>query len=327
MDVSAKISQAIQKVAISKASKYLRASEGRLALPAVVGAGVLLAMLGSRQAFALSSLDIVNLISPDGGVGVTKDITYGDEAGQNLDIYYPKALARTIRKGAAIDERYPLVLFVHGGSWESGNKDQYAFVGQSFAQAGYVTAVINYRKAPDYVYPAFVEDTAQAIAWTYNNADKFYANPKKMAVVGQSAGAFNAVAAVSNSDFLAPFDLKPTDIKVVVGIAGPYSYDFRKYDSRTAFPADGHPETIMPDNLIKGEQPAYLLLTAENDSIVHDKNTEKMVSALRAVNAEVTTGVIKNASHATSIGAMAAPLRGLNDVRQQVLSYLEKTLK
>ena len=327
MEVNTRIIKVIQQLASNQWPKYLRPTGGGLALPAVVSAGVIGALLVSRQAFALSSLDLVNAITPDGGVGVSKNISYGTGESQNLDIYYPKALAHAIRKGKTIDERYPLVVFVHGGSWESGNKDQYAFVGQSFAQAGYVTAVINYRKVPDFVYPAFVEDTAQAVAWTHKNADKFYANPQLMAVVGQSAGAFNAVAAVSNADFLAPFDLKPTDIKVVVGIAGPYSYDFRKYASRTAFPANGHPQDIMPDNLIKGSQPAYLLLTAENDNVVHNTNAQKMSAALKAVGAEVSTGVIKNANHATSIGAMATPLRGLNDVREQVLSYLTKALK
>ena len=51
-----------------------------------------------------------------------------------------------------------------------------------------------------------------------------------------------------------------------------------------------------------------------------------MAAALRAVNANVQTGEIKKASHATSIGAMAPPLRWVNNVRAQVLSYLDKTL-
>ncbi|MDO5767964.1 MAG: alpha/beta hydrolase, partial [Psychrobacter sp.] len=215
--------------------------------------------------------------------------------------------------------------------WKNGNKDQYAFVGESLAQAGYVTAVINYRKAPEFVYPAYVEDTAQAIAWTHQNASKFYADSDKLAVAGQSAGAFNAVAAVSNADFLAPFGIKPSDIKAVVGIAGPYSYDFRTSDSRDVFPKNGNPDNIMPDRLVKsgadGKQPDYLLLTAENDKIVGDENTQRMTAALRQAKAEVMTSEIKKASHATSIAAMATPLRGLNDVRQQVLNYLQQKLQ
>lgn len=281
----------------------------------------------AQQAQAVSALGFVNGISGSGGVGVSKDIIYGEESLQNLDMYYPKPLAQAMQAQKKISESYPLVVFVYGGSWENGNKEDYAFVGESLAQAGYVTAVINYRKAPEHVYPDYVEDTAKAIAWSYKNATKFHADPKRMAVVGHSAGAFNAVAAISNEDFLAPFGVKPSDIKAVVGIAGPYSYDFRKFDSASAFPAGATPDQIMPDRLIKGTQPPYLLLTAENDKIVYDTNTIKMTQALKDFGATVETGEIKGASHATSIGAMAKPFRWVNDVRAQVLTYLAKELK
>ena len=286
--------------------------------------------LATQQAQALSALAIVNGITSNGGVGVSKNILYGDEPNQDLDIYYPKPLAKAMNStinDIAIHDSYPMVVFVHGGSWESGSKDEYAFVGQSLAQAGYVTAVINYRKAPEHLYPDYVEDTAQAIAWSYKNAESLHADPKRLAVIGHSAGAFNAVAAVANEDFLAPYGVKPKDIATVIGIAGPYSYDFRKFSSRTAFGASATPETVMPDRQIKGAQPPYLLLTAEKDKVVHVTNTIKMTQALKAAGVKVETGEIAGASHATSIGAMAPPLRWVNDVRTQVLSYLDKTLK
>ena len=286
--------------------------------------------LATQQAQALSALAIVNGITSNDGVGVSKNILYGDEPNQDLDIYYPKPLAKAMNStinDIAIHDSYPMVVFVHGGSWESGSKDEYAFVGQSLAKAGYVTAVINYRKAPEHLYPDYVEDTAQAIAWSYKNAESLHADPKRLAVIGHSAGAFNAVAAVANEDFLAPYGVKPKDIATVIGIAGPYSYDFRKFSSRTAFGASATPETVMPDRQIKGAQPPYLLLTAEKDKVVHVTNTIKMTQALKAAGVKVETGEIAGASHATSIGAMAPPLRWVNDVRTQVLSYLDKTLK
>ncbi len=235
--------------------------------------------------------------------------------------------AQNTASNGAINDSYPMVVFVHGGSWESGSKDQYAFVGQSLAQAGYVTAVINYRKAPEHVYPDYVKDAAQAIAWSLDNAAGLHADPKRLAVIGHSAGAFNAVAAVANEDFLAPYGFKPTDIAAVIGIAGPYSYDFRKFSSRAAFAASATPDTVMPDRQIKGEQPPYLLLTAEKDKVVHVTNTIKMTQALRDAGVKVETGEIAGASHATSIGAMAPRLRWVNDVRAQVLTYLDKTMK
>ena len=305
----------------------------KVGMPKLVRVGVTAAlavgsiMLATQQAQAFSALAIVNGITANGGVGVSKDILYGDEPLQDLDIYYPKPLAQAMKTNTTIKQEYPMVVFVHGGSWESGNKEEYAFVGQSLAQAGYVTAVINYRKAPEHVYPDYVEDTAQAIAWSYKNAKRFHANPERFAVVGHSAGAFNAVAAIANEDFLKPYGIKPTDISAVIGIAGPYSYDFRKFSSVTAFAADATPDEVMPDRQIKGAQPPYLLLTAEKDKVVYATNTIKMTQALKAAGVTVQTSEIKGASHATSIGAMAPPLRWVNDVRAQVLSYLDKTLK
>ena len=284
-------------------------------------------VLATQQAQALSALAVVNGITANGGVGVSKDILYGDEPLQDLDIYYPKPLTQAMKAESAITQTYPMVVFVHGGSWENGSKEEYAFVGQSLAQAGYVTAVINYRKAPEHVYPDYVNDTAQAIAWSHNNANSLHADPDRMAVIGHSAGAFNAVAAIANEDFLAPYGMKPTDISAVIGIAGPYSYDFRKFDSATAFGPNATPDQVMPDRQIKGKQPPYLLLTAEKDKIVYDTNAIKMTEALKAAGVTVDNGVIKGASHATSIGAMAPPLRWVNDVRAQVLTYLNKTLQ
>lgn len=322
---------------LSKATVQPAPRKNRLPKPISVGVTAALAVGGialatqQAQAQALSALAVVNSITLNGGVGVSKNILYGDKPLQDLDIYYPKPLAKAMQSKKAtadnaINHSYPMVVFVHGGSWESGNKDEYAFVGQSLAQAGYVTAVINYRKAPEHVYPDYVQDAAQAIAWSYKNAESLHADPKRLAVIGHSAGAFNAVAAVANEDFLAPYGVKPNDISAVIGIAGPYSYDFRKFSSASAFGANATPDNIMPDRNIKGAQPPYLLLTAEKDKVVHISNTVKMTQALKAAGVKVETGEIKGASHATSIGAMAPPLRWVNNVRAQVLSYLDKTL-
>ena len=298
----------------------------RLALMSalVVASGVVFA----PQARAISALDVVNKFSLGNGVGVTKDIAYGDDALQNLDIYYPKDLAEALRQSdsGAVSHDYPMVVFVHGGSWQSGNKDDYAFVGESLAQAGYVTAVINYRKAPEHVYPDYVQDTAQAIAWSHEHAANYYADADRLAVVGHSAGAFNAVAAIADKKFLAPYGMQPTDIRAVVGIAGPYSYDFREYPTAVAFPSGATPDEVMPDRHITGAQPPYLLLTAGNDKTVYPQNAINMQKALLEHGVDVETGVIDGASHATSIGAFASPLRWLNDSRAQVLNYLQPQL-
>ena len=88
-----------------------------------------------------AALAVVNGITSNGGVGVSKNILYGDKPLQDLDIYYPKPLAKAMQSKKAtadnlINHSYPMVVFVHGGSWESGNKDEYACLCQTLANKG-----------------------------------------------------------------------------------------------------------------------------------------------------------------------------------------------
>ena len=131
---------------------------------------------------------------------------------------------------------------------------------------------------------------------------------------------------MSNEDFLAPYGGSPDDIAAVIGIAGPYSYDFRKYGGSSAFANDATPDEVRLIDSLKGPQPPYLLLTAENDETVHDTNTVKMTQALKDYGAAVENGGSRVRVTPLVLGAMAPPLRWVNDVRAQVLGYLDKQL-
>src|SRR5499427_3159829 len=76
-----------------------------------------------------------------------------DKYRHRLDLYVPKG-----------KKDVPVMMFVHGGGFTVGIKDQYAFVGQVFAAYGFATAVISYRLAPKTTYPGNVLDTARAFA-------------------------------------------------------------------------------------------------------------------------------------------------------------------
>ena len=79
-----------------------------------------------------------------------------------LDVYTPKG-----------KKDFPTVLFVHGGSWKSGNKNLYAALGQSLAADGIGCVICNYRLSPAVQHPAHVEDAAKAFAWTCENIAKY----------------------------------------------------------------------------------------------------------------------------------------------------------
>ena len=102
-----------------------------------------------------SGTALVNALTPRSGYTVERDLAYGPNARQKLDLYVPD--------DAAPDA--PVLVFFYGGNWQSGSKELYRFVGQAFASRGYVTAIPDYRLYPEVRYPTFIEDGALAIDW------------------------------------------------------------------------------------------------------------------------------------------------------------------
>ncbi len=250
------------------------------------------------------------------GLNVTRNLHYGPDVRNVLDIYAPPQTAE------ASSSLKPVVLFIHGGSWTSGGKDEYVFAGESLARAGYVTAVMSYRLAPLHPYPDYIQDAAQALRWLQDNAAKYGGNGQRLYVVGHSAGAFNAVEVVDNARWLTEAGVNINTVHGVVGIAGPYDYDFRKFPSKNAFPADGDPANIMPSRHVRPDAPPNLLLVAANDTTVDPDNGERMKAALQAANVPYTYTVLPGLNHITIVGALSRHLTFLGGTRKAVLDFL-----
>ncbi|MEF2278152.1 alpha/beta hydrolase [Deinococcus sp. YIM 134068] len=247
------------------------------------------------------------------GLTVATDQRYGPDARNVLDVYAPPSARNA-----------PIVLFVHGGSWQGGDKAIHRFVGESLARAGYVTGVMNYRLAPQNRYPAFVQDAASALRWLRDNGGKFGGDPDVLFMTGHSAGAFNAVEAVDNERWLREAGVPIRAVRGVIGIAGPYSYDFRQFDSRVAFPEGSTPDQVMPDRHVRRDAPPHLLLVAANDTTVYPQNALSLEAALRRAGVPVTRTVLPRLNHVTIIAAVARPLTFLGGTRQQMIDFIEK---
>lgn len=261
---------------------------------------------------------LLNAMTPKNGFTVHKNMFYGDDARHQLDVYIPKCSSHTTPTGL------PVMLFIHGGAWNKGGKEDYVFLADAFTEAGFITVIANYRLAPAHVYPDYVVDTAQAIAWTHRHIADYGGDIARLFVMGHSSGAFNAVAAVNTPGFLEQVQLSKHAVKAVVGIAGPYSYDFRVDPTAYAFPVDGHPDNIMPNRLL-GEKPVpHLLLTAQKDTLVEHFNTHDMATALQQQGAAVQVVEIQGANHVNVIAAFSRRLSLLADTKQVVMDYLAK---
>lgn len=254
----------------------------------------------------------VNVTNSPRGLTVKLDQAYGPDIRNKLDMYAP-----------ADAKNAPVVLFIHGGSWSSSDKNEHTFVGESLARAGYVTGVMNYRLAPQNRYPSYVQDAAAALKWMRDHAKDFGGNPNNLFVMGHSAGGFNAVELVDNARWLAEVNIPVGAIRGVVGIAGPYSYDFREFPSKNAFPKGSNPDDIMPDRHVRPDAPPHLLLVAEKDTTVYPQNALNMEAALKKAGVSVQRVVLPKLDHITIVGALARNLTFLGGTRAEILRFVE----
>lgn len=124
------------------------------------------------------------------GVRVVRDVPYqpggGPRGAHLLDVYLPPV------------ERFqgprPAVLYLHGGAFRILSKETHWLMGLAFARRGYVVFNANYRLAPQHPYPAALEDAAKALGWVAEHARAFHADPQRLVVAGESAGANLALA-------------------------------------------------------------------------------------------------------------------------------------
>lgn len=154
------------------------------------------------------------------GAEVRQDIAYGDDDRHKLDVYLPTT---GDTKGR------PLLLFVHGGGFVRGDRRDRANVGWRFARAGFVTVVPSYRLGPTHSWPAGAQDVAAAWAWAHANAQALGADPARIYLAGESAGAAHTAAATLIQR------LRPAGIpapRAVLLISGVYNVQLEKLARR-----------------------------------------------------------------------------------------------
>lgn len=265
-----------------------------------------------------TELGAFNAVIPHdrGAVRVAHDIAYGPDPRQTLDIYAPAVGARHAK----------IVVFVYGGSWNSGNKEDYSFAAQAFASRGFVTAVFDYRLVPQIRYPAFVEDSAAAVAFVYRHAAAFGGDPTHLYLVGHSAGAYNAMMVALAPQFLERQGLSNTVVRAVAGLSGPY--DFLPLDvdaTRQAFAGVSDLKSTQPLNqVMKGQfAPPVMLVTGDADNLVYPRNTVALAARLRNTGHEVEEKHYAGVDHKGTLLSISRPLRGRAPVLDDIIAFFD----
>ena len=153
-----------------------------------------------------------------------------DQERHVLDVYSPN-------KAAPNAAGYPVVLFIHGGSWTSGNKNIYTFIGRRLARQGVVAVVINYRLAPAVHVPEQAADCARALAWTVQHIRQYGGDPARVFVMGHSAGGGLAALLATDDALLAKNGLPQNPVRGAI-MDDPAGLDMYNYLKESKYEGD-----------------------------------------------------------------------------------------
>lgn len=268
---------------------------------------------------ACSPIKVLNGLVPTDTYNFEGGIAYGQAPRQRLDVYRPLPSAR-----AAPGAR-PLVVFFYGGTWSSGDRASYRFVGEALAARGAVVVLPDYGLSPAFTYPVFVRDSALAVKWALDNAERLGADPKQVYVMGHSSGGYNAAMVALDERWLAEVGASPKQLAGWIGLAGPYDFlPIGDPQAQAAFNWPDTPRDSQPLAHVTPAAPRTLLMAASKDNLVYpERNTARMAAALRAAGVPVEVRMFDNLSHVTLIGAFGKPIQWLGGpVLPPVMGFL-----
>ena len=151
------------------------------------------------------------LQAPRDGLPVSKDVAYGPDPLQKLDLYPPQG-----KSGAPS----PIVVYVHGGGFARGDKRSGENIAAYFARHGMLGVTINYRLTPAATWPAQSLDIGSAIAWLRANAGRYGGDPDRIILIGHSSAGGAVASYVLDQSINTPRD----GIVGAVLISGVYGY-------------------------------------------------------------------------------------------------------
>lgn len=230
----------------------------------------------------------------------TRDIAFGPHPRQRLDIYLPSGPVA----------RAPVAFFIYGGSWSSGDRGTYGFVGDAFASRGYVTVIADYRLVPEVRFPAFIEDGATALATIRRTIGRYGGDADRVHLLGHSAGAYNAMMLALDPRYLARAGVPRSAIRATAGLSGPY--DFLPLDvaaTRAAFGNARNPAETQPISFARRGAPRIFLGTGTADTTVLPRNTDALAARLQGAGVPVTVRKYDGVGHAGTVLALAPLLR------------------
>ena len=167
-----------------------------------------------------------------------------------LDIYYPQKI-----------KNFTTVVWFHGGGITSGEK----FIPERLKNQGIAVVAVNYRLNPRVNCPAYIEDAAAAVAWTFNHIAEFGGDPAKIVVSGHSAGGYLASMVGLDKSWLAKYDIDANRIAMLIPFSG-HCITHMTIRKERGIP-DTQPiiDEFAPLFFVRADAPPLILITGDRE--------------------------------------------------------------
>jgi acetyl esterase/lipase len=269
------------------------------------------ALLAGCQATLFSGF---NATASKTGVVVQRDIVFDAEHHLALDVYRPANVAHA-----------PVVVFFFGGSWKSGKRAWYAWVGETLAQRGMVVVIPDYRLWPAVKLDGFMQDGARAVAWAHAHAGDYGGDPDALFVMGHSAGAHIGALLATDAHWLAAVGMRPRQLAGFIGLAGPYDFLPLKDADYIDMFGNTHDAQLrsQPVHFVDGDEPPMLLMQGTTDKIVWPRNAESLARELRQHNEPVELKLYPDIGHLAILFSISRPFRGKAPALDDTVHFIQ----
>jgi acetyl esterase/lipase len=280
----------------------------------LAGASAFVLILGAMP-LTLDPLGTFNALMPKdrASARVGEGIAFAAGPRLKLDVYAP----RRPRLRPA-----PVIVFLYGGSWNSGRRQGYAFAGRALAAQGFVVVVPDHRLVPEVRYPEFLEDCAEAVRWARREAGHYGGDGNRIVLVGHSAGAYNAAMLALDPKLLGA---DREAVRGFAGLAGPY--DFLPLDDPSTIAAFGRWPRLaetQPVSHVDRTAPPALLLHGEDDVRVKPRHSQALAARLESVGVAAEAKLYPRLGHVGILTALAVPFRRKAPVLADVALFARK---
>lgn len=236
------------------------------------------------------------------------------------------------------DEILPLVIFVHGGGWHTGNRKSGKAMCTRIALGGFRVAAIDYTLSDEAPFPAAFKDVKTAVRYFRANAKTWHVDGDRIGIIGASAGAHLAVLAAVNAspEYDAGEDWQGVSSRVqaAVGLWGPYDPAVQKSNKLveqflgpyTEEAAEIYREA-SPLTHVSPDDPPLLLVHGEDDDVVSIEHSKMLAQKYRQADLEVELIPVKNAGHGMKkAGFFWKPDPAPREIEARIIQFFKKHL-